>query len=291
MSNLSKIPIIKMIVQQALDDHFNNIEKHTKADVITISGPLIPPLEPLVLRGLDDKTKRNDKICVIIETYGGIIHTVEKMVRLIRRLYEHVSFIIPNEAMSAGTVFVLSGDEILMNYHSYLGPVDPQVYDSDQQELVPALSYLSQFEILNEKARNEEITAAELVLIDNIDPGKLHQYGQEKELTVELIVDWLCKYKFKNWDYTESTNEEVSENKKRIVAQEIASKLSDNELWHSHSRGIDLETITDKVQLKVTDYSDESELYDEIKHYMSIVQEYKLMTKQYCFVQTKEYKL
>lgn len=291
MSNFSNLPIMRRIAQRALQYRLEKIEDLTKSDVITISGPIIPSLDISVLQALEqlDQDERNKKISVIIETPGGIVHIVEKMVTLIRRFYDHVTFIIPNEAMSAGTVFVLSGDEILMTYHSYLGPVDPQVYEEDRKALVPALSYLSQFEILNEKARNEEITDAELVLIENIDPGKLHQYGQERELTVELIETWLCQYKFKNWTHSKSTNKPVSDRHKQETAKEIARKLSNNELWHSHSRGIDLETLGSKVKLKVQDYSNNTDLYEEVKVYMLIVQEYTQVFTSSYFVQTREF--
>lgn len=44
--------------------------------------------------------------------------------------------------MSAGIVLAMSGDDTLMDYHSCLGPVNPQLQLEDR--LVPALSYLAQ---------------------------------------------------------------------------------------------------------------------------------------------------
>lgn len=280
-------PVMDIIAESVLRAHLDNIEKISKSDAIAMTGPLVPPLEPLVRRGLDSMKNKKDNLLVILSTFGGIVHTVEKMVRFVRRSHKHVSFLIPDEAMSAGTVFVLSGDEILMNYHSQLGPVDPQVYDSKQDELVPALSYLSQFEKLNDKAKKTDLTAAELVLIDNLDAGKLHQYGQEKELTVELIEDWLVQYKFKDWSRTDTHGKKVTEKMKRDTAKKIANILSNNEMWHSHSRGLDIKTLEQKVGLKIEDYSSNTVLYNEIRDFMSVIEEYLAMSGKYNFVLTR----
>ena len=92
----------------------------------------------------------------MLDTAGGIIEVVERMVNTIRHHYGDVTMIIPNLAMSAGTVFARSGDRIMMDYFSCLGPIDPQIERNGK--LVPALSYLVQFERLKERARTGEIT-------------------------------------------------------------------------------------------------------------------------------------
>lgn len=65
---------------------------------------------------------------------------VEKMVEIIRNKYQKVYFVVPDYAMSAGTIFCMSGEKIYMDYSSSLGPIDPQVYNG--KEFVPALAYL-----------------------------------------------------------------------------------------------------------------------------------------------------
>ena len=54
--------------------------------------------------------------------------SVERTVGIIRQHYFQVDFIIPDKAMSAGTVCALSGDNIYMDYYSQLGPIDPQFF-------------------------------------------------------------------------------------------------------------------------------------------------------------------
>jgi ClpP class serine protease len=88
----------------------------------------------------DDKDRRN-RLAVILTSPGGSAETVEKLVDIIRHHYGEVYFVIPDEAMSAGTIFAMSGDKIFMDYTSSLGPIDPQVRNG--KEWVPALGYLA----------------------------------------------------------------------------------------------------------------------------------------------------
>ena len=48
------------------------------------------------------------------------MEVTERMVNIIRHFYEEVVFIVPDVALSAGTIFVMSGDEIMMDYYSCL---------------------------------------------------------------------------------------------------------------------------------------------------------------------------
>lgn len=61
---------------------------------------------------------------VILETPGGYAEITEDIVRLMRQKYDDIAFIIPGAAKSAGTIMAMSGDEILMEPVSALGPID-----------------------------------------------------------------------------------------------------------------------------------------------------------------------
>lgn len=132
--------------------------------------------------------------------------------------------------MSAGTVLVMSGDAIHMDYASTLGPVDPQVKNRADQ-WVPALGYLEQYARLARKSEDGTLTTAELTyLIQNFDPAELYQYEQERDLSIALLQEWLVDYKFKNWKKTETTATTVTQKMRRERAIEIARKLNDTNL-------------------------------------------------------------
>src|SRR3989304_3310282 len=62
-----------------------------------------------------------------LETPGGSGEAAEEIVRCLRSKFDQVSFLISGEAKSAGTIMVLSGDEILMTETGSLGPIDAQI--------------------------------------------------------------------------------------------------------------------------------------------------------------------
>lgn len=76
---------------------------------------------------------KTNEVDIIIETPGGIAETVEDMVELIRSRHERIGIIIPGMAKSAGTIFSMAGDEILMGDTSALGPIDAQVVSNGKR--------------------------------------------------------------------------------------------------------------------------------------------------------------
>lgn len=194
------------------------------------------------------------------------------MVNIVRHFYSKVDFIVPDRAMSAGTVFALSADNIYMNYFSYLGPIDPQIYIGDA--LKPALGYLAQFERLVGKAKDGQLTDAEALLLNKLDLADLYQYEQARAHSVELLVEWLSTYKFKNWNTTETNGTKVTEDMKRKRAEEIATVLNDTARWHSHGRGINMKTARDELQLKIHDFDDIHGLGTQVRLLFDLVTDY-----------------
>lgn len=285
---MSTLAPLDTYIKRQLDDHLDQLAKMLDSDIMAIVSPILPGLEVRVRFALEQKKTKAKGLAIILDTGGGVVEVVERMVECIRNHYpENVKFIVPNRAMSAGTVFVMSGDEILMDYFSCLGPIDPQI-EKEGGKLIPALSYLSQFERLNAKAAAGQLTSAEYALLSKLDLGELHQFEQARDLSKELLVKWLTKYKFKNWIKTEGTGKAVDEPARRARAERIAKDLSDNEKWHSHGRGINLKTLVDDIGLQIKDY--EKENYGKtIKEYFELLSDYMNRQKLFAFVHTTEY--
>ena len=274
-------------IRQQLNEHAIKIGDVLDADVMAISSPIIPGLEVRVRDAVELFSPHKKALAIVVETNGGIVEVVERMVDTIRHYYPEVIFIIPNRAMSAGTLFVMSGDQILMDFFSCLGPIDPQIAKNDK--LVPALSYLNQFERLNEKSQEGSLTTAEYALLDKLDLGELYQFEQARALSKELLVKWLSQYKFKNWRITEKREIEVTDDMKKERAEEIAEILSQNEYWHSHGRGINMRTLIDELKVQIEDYSTINGLGPLIKEYYELLQDYMIREELISFVHTKEY--
>jgi ClpP class serine protease len=75
----------------------------------------------------------------------------------------------------------MSGDKIFMNYFACLGPIDPQI--EKDGKLVPALSYLNQFQRLSDKEEKGTLNTAEFALLNKLDLGELYQFEQARELS------------------------------------------------------------------------------------------------------------
>lgn len=243
--------------------HLSDLAKNRQSDVLSIYGPMSYQLPGIVREEIEQLSKVdtfNGNLTILLDTGGGLVDAVERTVDVIRHHYKFVEFVIPDKAMSAGTVFALSGDNIYMDYFSQLGPIDPQFYIDEKW--VPGLGYLEKFEELNEKSKEGTITPLEYALVDKLDLSDLHQFEQAREHSVELLEKWLTMYKFKNWKKTEKSGHRVSDDMKRERAKEIAMNLNDTTRWHTHSRGISMKLLREELNLKIEDLSDHESLSD-----------------------------
>lgn len=233
------------------------------------------PIDDLIKEAIESKKDKKSKLIFILETQGGYIEVAKRIAEVTRHYYQTVEFIVPNYAMSAGTILVMSGDTIYMNYYSVLGPIDPQIDRPSVKGLVPALGYLIQYERLIEKSRKGKLTTAEMVfLTEKFDPAELYRFEQERELSISLLKEWLVKYKFKNWATTSGRRKNVTPKMKASRAAEIARKLNDTDRWHSHSCGITMEILVRDIKLKIEDFGQDNEFDSEIKHYYKLISDY-----------------
>ena len=275
-------------IKKQLNSHLQKIEEILDADGISIISPILYGLDNRVRDALELIKEKKQVLVVIHDTPGGIVEVVERMVYAIRHFYTEVIFIIPDRAMSAGTIFALSGDRILMDYFSCLGPIDPQI--EKDGKLVPALSYLNQFERLNKKAAEGKLTSAEYALLSKMDLGELYQFEQARELSKELLMQWLSKYKFKNWKKTKNQGTMVTEQLKKKRATEIGHILSDPDRWHSHGRGIDMGILqSDEIKLEIEDYTQIKKLGPSVKEYFELLKDYMNRGKLISFVHSRGY--
>jgi hypothetical protein len=274
-------------IREQLNNHLAKIEQFLNADGISIISPILYGLDLRVRDAIELIKEKKNTLVVIHDTPGGVVEVVERIVDCIRHFYKEVIFIIPDRAMSAGTIFALSGDRILMDYYSCLGPIDPQI--EKDGKLVPALSYLNQFERLNKKAQEGKLTSAEYALLSKLDLGELYQFEQARELSCELLVEWLTKYKFKNWTKTKTRQVEVTDQLKKERADEIAKLLNNTERWHTHGRGIDKQTLMDEIKLEIEDYTTIEGLGKIIREYSELLKDYMARGNLISFVHSRGY--
>jgi hypothetical protein len=277
MTNGAPAPAVSsnIYIEQQLQSRITDLGAETKADVITYVGPLYNPLDDLIRYAIEAIDPRKPRLCVVLKTEGGQIETAERIVNTFRHFYPDVWFVIPNFAMSAGTVLTMCGDRIFMDYYSNLGPIDPQIGKGDR--FVPALGYLAKYDELIAKSANGTLTTAEMgYLVERFDPAELYSYEQARDLSIDLLKEWLVKWKFKDWQVTETKKRKVTERMKQQRAETIANQLNDVILWKSHARGISMEMIRRVLNLKIDDFGEDVGMRERINSYYRLLKDYML---------------
>jgi hypothetical protein len=272
------------LVEHTLLEANRDLSRQLGGDVLSFKAPMMQPVDDIVrteVEGICERqTKRKmTKIVVLVETEGGFVETVERIVSVLRRHYQTVEFIIPNFAYSAGTLLVMSGDEIYMDYYSVLGPIDPQ-YPGEDGKYVPGMGYLAKFQELLEKVNDppggddSKVKAELAILIKKFDPAKLFDIEQSVDHAKSLLKEWLPKYKFKDWGPTASGRPVTPEDKIKR-AEDIAAVLGDAKRWHSHGRGITIRELeSEEIKLKIKDFGADPKLNATIRHYHGLFIDY-----------------
>jgi len=212
---------------------------------------------------------KTDDVDIIIETPGGIAETVEDMVELVRLKHQKVGIIIPGSAKSAGTIFSMAGDEILMGISSTLGPIDAQVLSNGKR--FSADAFLDGLQkIKQEVVDTGKLNPAYIPILQNISPGEIQHFENAQNFSKTLVKNWLSKYKFKYWEKHNSTGEPVTPEDKEKRADEIANKLCKHSDWLTHGRSIRVSDL-EAMRLKITNYTDNTDLCDAIDRYYTLL--------------------
>jgi hypothetical protein len=149
---------------------------------------------------------------------------------------------------------------------------------------------LNQYQRLCQKADKGQLNTAEYALLNKLDLGELHQFEQARELSIDLLENWLSRFKFKDWEKHNSTGDPVKEDEKRDRAKEIGVALSNNERWHSHGRGITRDTLTSsEIRLKIDKIEDNPGLLSSLDAYFALLKDYMQREQYQFFIHTREY--
>lgn len=112
---------------------------------------------------------------IILHTPGGLVLAALQIARAIKKHPGKVTAYIPHYAMSGGTLIALAADEIVMDEHAALGPVDPQI------EGLPAVSLTK---LIRDKPVSE-ISDRAMILADVADKA----IQQVRQAVFNLLVD------------------------------------------------------------------------------------------------------
>ncbi len=240
------------------------IEEITKRKLIVYaadfnkSHPAVPnSINQLDLTCFSDLIEKidSDSIDILIHSPGGSAEATEQLVSMLRENYKDIRFIIPRMAKSAATMLALSGNKILMDDRSELGPTDPQVVIPVPGGImfVPAKSILNGFNKAKSIIESEgtDSLPAYLPMLNKYDLHLLEICETSLKLAEELVSEWLKKYMFEG-------NKE-----KEDLAKEISSHFLEHDDHKSHARPITISKAKE-WKLDVEDMRENKELRDRV---------------------------
>lgn len=205
-----------------------------------------------------------------IETPGGSGTAAEEIARFLHKKFSKVTFVIAGEAKSAGTILVMSGDDIMMTDTGSLGPIDAQV------RIGRYMSSAHDYKAWVEQKRYEAMTAGRLnpfdaMMVAQISPGELYGVINSLEFAKDLVKKWLVDYKFKNWTVS-SSGEHIDLKRKQDRAAEIAEFLSDHMSWRSHGRSLKIEDLSEYLKIdRIDDNKDLADVVYRIKTVLRLI--------------------
>ena len=247
--------------------YLDKLYNHTKRNIIAYySGFLSKPGIQLLDINDEDmngfmmavhKMDRNRGLDLILHTPGGSIASTETIVRYLREMFgSNVRVIVPQIAMSAGTMIACCSREILMGKQSSLGPIDPQLNG------IPAQGVISEFQqALEDYKKDPDSLHIWRPIISQYRPTFLGQCKQAIEWTTTFVSEQLESVMFAG---------ESGANKK---AARIVSELTDSDTHKTHQRHVPASTCIE-IGLKVKMLESDSDLQDLV------------LTVHHCFTQT-----
>ena len=215
-----------------------------------------------------------DAIDILIVTPGGLAQQVSQFVNRVRPRFRDVAIIIPYMAMSAGTIWALSGNEIWMDQRAFIGPIDPQVPGKDSR-LVPAQAPLALLKRIQESGQDnlqkgQNPDWSDILILQNIDAKEIGNALSLSEYSTQLATDYLKNYKFRDW-IKHSNGTLVTVDERAVTAQEVADKLCSHEHWKVHSHGISRDIAWNELKIKINHPEDVPGLEKAIHRFWALL--------------------
>ena len=136
-----------------------------------------------VINGLD----RSAGLDLVLHTPGGEINATEALVNYLQYAYKNnIRALVPQLAMSAGTMIALSCRSVVMGQHSSLGPIDPQVGGA------PAHAIIKEFEEAQKSYRDDPAGAqAWRPILEKYTPTLVGNCKKAIEMSDRIVGRWL----------------------------------------------------------------------------------------------------
>ena len=188
------------------------------------------------IHGLDKKRGLD----LILHTPGGDLAATEQIIKYLKTCFNgDIRAIIPQMAMSAGSMIAVSCKSVVMGKQSSLGPFDPQLNG------VPCQSAIREFyKAVDDVSRNPASLGLWQAILSKLNPTFLTLCAQADELAEELTEKILA-----------------DKDIKKITKEKIKKTFAKNEDSKTHSRHFDRDKCKE-AGLDVVDLDADNEFQD-----------------------------
>lgn len=197
------------------------------------------------INGLD----RSKGLDLVLHTPGGDLAATESIVDYLREMFgTDIRAIIPQLALSAGTIIACACKSIVMGKQSSLGPIDPQFSG------IPAHGVIEEFETAYQEIKQDPAKVyVWQPILSKYSPTLVGECKKAIEWAEELVKEWLVSGMFKDLDKSEA----------EFLADKIVQELGDHALTKSHARHISWRKCQD-MGLRVELMEDDQEFQDAV---------------------------
>ena len=191
------------------------------------------------------KLERNKGLDLILHTPGGSIAATQSIVNYLQRMFVlDIRAVIPQIAMSAGTMIACSCREILMTKHSNLGPIDPHLRG------VPAYGVIREFQ---RAAREVKKDPSKIPIWREI----IGQYRPTFLSQCENAIKWSNEFVSEQLEFVMFAGQRDARSK----AKTIVKRLTDYSGNKAHDRHLHIEDCK-AIGLRITEVEGDSTLQD-----------------------------
>lgn len=235
-------------------DYLKKLHEKTNRNVIAYYSGFLS--KPDIQSDINDEDKngfmmavhnlnRNKGLDLILHTQGGSIPATHSIVNYLHKMFKKdIRAIVPQIAMSAGTMIACSCKSIVMATHSNLGPIDPHLRG------ILAYGVISEFRrACREVKRDASKISIWQSIISQYRPTFLSQCENAIRWSNEFVEEQLSSVMF-----------DGEQNRKKI-ARSIRQKLTDYRGNKTHDRHIHIEECQ-AIGLKVEKIEADPELQD-----------------------------
>lgn len=189
---------------------------------------------------------RSKGLDLLLHTPGGNVAATESLVDYLKAMFTDVRVIVPQLAMSAGTMIALSSNTIVMGKHSSLGPIDPQIGG------VAAHGVVEEFQRAASDIRSDPSTIPLWQpIIAKYSPTLIGECEKAIHWANNMVKGWLVAGMFNGRADA------------ALAADAVLSELASHALTLSHDRHISADRAK-SLGLNVVELESDSELQDAV---------------------------